>query len=122
MRRLAHILSFLAALLLTMPGPNAVLAVPMAVSDASFAPIPPHPSTSTAQLTSSARAPPLSRISAHPEHYRINSPAERGVTTAQGYTLPQIFGADDISALYPEELLALDGLSLVDQDLQHRYF
>ncbi|WP_299289086.1 hypothetical protein, partial [uncultured Tateyamaria sp.] len=53
---------------------------------------------------------------------RIDSPAERGVTTAQGYTLPQIFGADDISALYPEELLALDGLSLVDQDLQHRYF
>ncbi len=52
----------------------------------------------------------------------IDSPAERGATTAQGYTLPQIFGADDISALYPEELLALDGLSLVEQDLQHTYF
>ncbi|WP_299289094.1 HNH/ENDO VII family nuclease [uncultured Tateyamaria sp.] len=48
------------------------LALPTAVSDASFAPIAPLPSTSTALLTSSARAPPLSRISAHPEHDRID--------------------------------------------------
>ncbi|WP_299153688.1 hypothetical protein [uncultured Tateyamaria sp.] len=72
MRRLAHILSFLATLLLAMPGPNTALAVPMAVSDASFAPMPPHSSTRSAQLTSSARAPPISRILAHPEHDRVD--------------------------------------------------